>query len=384
MSRKLLLHIGAHKTGTTAIQTACHKNLDRLRAQNWDFAFMPGRPFNWGFAVDYASRDSQPYFRFSAKWGEKLRETLASEHDNVILSAEDLFFLEKPEIEEFCTYLNDLFDEICVIAYLRRQDEMAVSQKAQGAKTIQSALLFGLSPHPLPDLTPGVRNYLNFAQKLSDWQAALPDARLTVREYNRKSLRSGDIVADFSALLGLPLPSDVGDVNTAMGTNAVRFLLSLRAAGLPQRDIEHFRLCGWIDRDGPAHLPTAQEARNFFRSFEADNASLPEIAGDGFGFHDDFSRYPEDYPDTDYESYERLGLIEIIRQLTQVANPDKAVALKTMAQKLEQTHPKIAERLTEMAYEMKPHGPAIKAQYFRMFKDAAEPRNARETHPTKD
>ena len=43
MSRKLVLHIGTHKTGTTAIQGAMAANVPALKAQGYAYPLFPAR-----------------------------------------------------------------------------------------------------------------------------------------------------------------------------------------------------------------------------------------------------------------------------------------------------------------------------------------------------
>jgi len=293
MTKTLYLHIGAHKTGSSAIQIACHNNLDALRAQGWDFAFEPGQPLNWGQCFRYGPQGPDVRFKFDPKWMTQLRNRLSpTDAHTVILSMEDLFFLDGVDIENFCAMIADLFDEVHVVAYLRRQDELANSQKAQSAKTVQSARLFGLEADPLPSLTPAVRRYLSFASKLAQWQQALPDAQIHLRHYHRPALHQGDAAADFFDLLGLNLPWQVGRINESLGAMPIRLLLNIRQVGVKNVRLADLVDNGWPSDDPTPFLPTRSQAAAFLTTFSAENDKLVELFPNFESFHQGFDRYP--------------------------------------------------------------------------------------------
>lgn len=368
MPRKLLLHIGCHKTGTSAIQRACQSNTAFLRRHGWSFAAGPGNVANWGNAFGFARRDDGVSFWIKEDVRAHLEQSLSTPEGNVILSSEDLFFLEEDEIQKLGQMIDPLFDEIEICVYLRRQDELAVSQKSQGAKTVQSALMFGCDEGALPVLTPSVRGYLDFAQKLSLWKQAFPKARLSVREYLRKALKKGDIVSDFFSLIGCNLASDGADINASMGGNEVRLLLALRAQGLRQSEIQRIREYNWIEFTDTPFKPTREEAIAFLQEFDASNRQLPQVIGRAFAFHQDFSKYPETAPDTHYEEYERQNLYKLVVRLMEQCSLDRAMTLRDVALEIQHDRPKAALRLADMAGELHPTGRMIQNMRQRLSK----------------
>ncbi|MGI3171699.1 hypothetical protein ACRARG_21360 [Pseudooceanicola sp. C21-150M6] len=367
MPKKLLLHIGCHKTGTTAIQRACMLNRDALRDKGWSFALGPRNVANWGNIFGFPMTPEGVQFRITPNGYERLGEGLDGLEGNVILSAEDLFFLEEEEIGQLAKWLAPRFDEIEICAYLRRQDELAVSQKAQGAKTVQSALLFGTTPGALPELTPGVRRYLDFAGKLEAWRSAFGGPVLTVHEYNRARLSGGDIVTDFFARLGLEPDNDLQDVNRSLGANQTQLLLSLRAAGLNQVAVARARNAGWIGEDSHGGLrPSRAEAQAFLAEFAGSNRRLPDVLGHDFAFHDDMSKYPETPQDTGYAEYERDNLLALVARLSGIASVERALPLYNIGKSIAEIRPRMALTLMELASELDPARQDVRRDILRL------------------
>lgn len=250
----------------------------------------------------------------------ELTEALRSDATKVILSIEDFFFLPQGQIQKLAGLVRPLFDDIIICVYLRRQDELALSQKAQGAKTIQSALVFGTGPGALPELDIYVRAYLDLAGKLRMWKDAFDGAQIVAREYNRDTLTSGDAAIDFFNLLGLRLKRSPGEVNPSLSGNQIRMLLQLRALGFSQADVHTVRTRDWLPHDSSQWTVTRAEARAFLEAFAETNAALPDVLGAPFAFHDRFDQYPETLPDTGYAQYERENLHTVVQYLGQSAN----------------------------------------------------------------
>ncbi|GKY88062.1 hypothetical protein [Sinisalibacter aestuarii] len=249
-----------------------------------------------------------------------MRAALDSKYENVILSAEDLFFLDEPEIRPFAGIVYDLFDNIVIVAYLRRQDELAASHKAQGAKTIQSAWVFGFEADPLPALNSQVIGYLDFDSKLAAWASAFPNAQLRVHEYRRDRLVNGDIVADFAEILNIDLCHTQDDVNAALGANQIKLIYNLRQRGVGQRFVKRIHRDGVLTADHHKFLPTHNQAREFYAAFKNSNQALEERL-QGFEFHDDFSRYPDVLVNTGFGEYERENLYRILSSISKT-NPE--------------------------------------------------------------
>lgn len=359
MQRKLLLHIGVHKTGTSAIQRACTMNTKRLQKSGWAFANNDANIANWGNIFDFHKTDTDVHFRIPDEKMQWLIAALSSHTSNTILSCEDLFFLGEDEIKNFAKHVEPLFDAVEICVYLRRQDELAISQKSQGAKTIQSALVFGLEPGALPVLTKPVQEYLDFATKIETWKQAFKNATVIAREYNRPQLASGDIVTDFFNNLDIKIKSDGAKINTSLSANEVQLLLSLRAQGLTQADIARIGQEDWINTHTAGANPTQAQAREFLDFFAESNKNLEKVVGHPFQFHDDFSKYPEQPIETDYAKYERENLLQLVAKLADLSSLDTARSISAVARNIKQIRPRMALELVSIARKMHPHAPQI-------------------------
>lgn len=321
MPRTLVLHIGVHKTGTTAIQRACIGDRRALARQGWTVVRPQRGPINWGDGFEWIAPANT--VRLSAPRLAAMQAGLAGAGQNAILSAEDLFFLEDDEIARFAEAVRGGFGRVRILVWLRRQDELAVSQKAQAAKSIKAGEVFGLDAARLPEVTPFLRGYLSFDTRLAAWQRAFPGAEMVVGVYDRAAFAGGSAVGAFADAVGVRIAPGRADENVTLGANAVRLLVGLRAAGAPPRAVKRVIDLGLIAPDATPFLPTRDSARAFLGRFAASNRALG--ARFGVGFSDDFSRYPETLAADDFAAYERDTLLKLLPEFGQSARRDADV-----------------------------------------------------------
>jgi len=290
----LILHIGAHKTGSSALQVALRNNKGKLLSAGWAFCALPRRPLNWGHVFSFSPVPDGVVFGLKEGPYRTLLRVLRGVEGDAILSAEDLYFLDDADIARLATDLGQIFSQIRIVAYVRRQDLMAVSQKAQGAKSIQAALLFGIEDTPLPDLTPCMFDYLDYAGRLSKWKRHFAGADMVIGNYDRSGLTDQDIVADFVALndIGVRLRAKA-DINVAFGGTTARFYHYLRRAGFPQPAIKKIRQSQLVANSTDSFLPTQDEARGFYETFSDSNRALGQMAGKSPFFNDRFDMLPK-------------------------------------------------------------------------------------------
>src|SRR5665213_2989949 len=141
---KVLVHIGAEKTGTTSIQEFCARNRARLADFGILYPTSLGSPNHVALTaysladrkVDDLRRDLGILNPADVRaFRERLRHDLAKEihaHPGVhtlLLSNEHLQsrLLRIPEVNRLQEFLKQYTDDIKLIVYLRRQDSVAVS-----------------------------------------------------------------------------------------------------------------------------------------------------------------------------------------------------------------------------------------------------------------
>lgn len=208
--KSVLLHIGANKTGSSAIQAFLRLNAEALARHGLHVApadLMPGSTISGQHLPFFEHlREDMPFGRkiVAERIPLLLRQIPAGE--TLVISAENLSNLNGT---------HELFTDVArerllhVLLYIRRQDELLLSSWQQwGAKTTGDfwAWLTGAT---------GFRG--DWRATLERWEALVPRQRITVRIYDRGALH-GDIICDFLEHLGLQehrsafqMPQDVAN-----------------------------------------------------------------------------------------------------------------------------------------------------------------------------
>ncbi|MFO7534656.1 MAG: hypothetical protein R6X19_03065 [Kiritimatiellia bacterium] len=189
--RRLYIHIGHPKTGTTSIQTFLLENRDALRAEG---ILVPragvlegahhGLSRNW-----YAIRSRED--RSEIEIQSLRREAEAAPCPVVVLSSE-AFIQEQPA--RFASLFSPSC-EVFIIYYIRRQDLVAESDYAQ---RVRSYIKMEVQPARaiLPVLVP---HYLRI---LARYGARFDRAHLLVRPFEKTAFHGGSLLSDFLTLIG--------------------------------------------------------------------------------------------------------------------------------------------------------------------------------------
>lgn len=212
--RRLILHIGTEKTGTSSIQLFLSRNRRQLLEQGFGvplcLADAAGN-HSWLPLLAYADtrqddlteqwlahrldRDGQ----IAAKRQALRQEVLNSSAQTWILSSEHLQsrLTRGEEILRLRKLLEELFDTITLLLYLRQPLATAVSLWSTAVKC----------GHPFRDLpapfSPYLHNLCNHRATIQRWRAGFPGHDLQVRLFQRGDLLEGDVVADFCAVAGI-------------------------------------------------------------------------------------------------------------------------------------------------------------------------------------
>ena len=297
MTRTLFLHIGSHKTGTTALQRGLHHNRALLQTCGVTYVAASSAAHLHPY-LGTALHDEFVPGGFHLLDADGLATRMAqAETDTVLASSENFsFFFTRSAIDDLAQTLRPQFDCIRIVCYIRRQDRHAVSHHQEGAKPHRAVegLLWGHAPTALPTPSDTHDLYLDYDRRLGLWADVFGDDALIIRPYDRKTLKKGDIFADFLSVVGL---SDaglqaVGDHNTSLGaaqTKAGHLMNSLTIKGKTADAI--------LDRIPPEGrlLPSAAEAVAFQARYDASNTRLNQrfhVTTAPNLFDADFSDYP--------------------------------------------------------------------------------------------
>ncbi|MDO6460987.1 hypothetical protein Q4485_09790 [Granulosicoccaceae sp. 1_MG-2023] len=313
---KVVLHIGAEKTGTTALQAFLADNRQQLPAEGYAYLQSAGLPYNRKLATYCFNEDrSDDHHEVLGivdagkrqAWAAKFREELDAEIralpetvHTVIVSSEHfhsrLFHVE--EIARLKALLSPYFESFSVVCYLRRQDQMATS-------LYSTALKCG---HSFPSILPGVSaedHYYNAEVLLDKWSEVFGEEAIHPRVFDRAELVEGDLLKDFLATAGIELRLDnkilPGRQNESLEPVAQQFLHAINPH-VPMMLDGHFnplreKLTRHLEANysGKPQLPLKQDAMAFCGKFSESNQ---RVARKWFGrenlFSQDFSAYPEE------------------------------------------------------------------------------------------
>jgi hypothetical protein len=198
MSKKVIVHIGANKTGSSAIQKFLSLNCEALRKQG---LVIPSQDFTLSsqvsgfhvFAFEELFRNPRGRQQLEAAMNVIADSQVGAKA--ILLSAENL--AANPAGPALFTGLVEKFD-VQIILYVRRQDEYILSSWQQWYSKVSDDFWAWAI---------GVAGTLgDWRAYLQRWEAVVPRAQITVRVFERARLDGGDAVLDFYNRLGLDAP----------------------------------------------------------------------------------------------------------------------------------------------------------------------------------
>jgi len=206
MKKKLYLHIGQYKTGSTSLQ--------EFLAANRDVLLKSGYLYPKSFVRDSAHYILDDLLRLEylsksskADLSELLSELSSSNHDALIISCEALSgnvldFNVEQTIYIWNRIVGIFSDyEVIPIVYIRRQDDAIESRIIESIK--------GRVHNTLIDVDVFLKNdsVLNYNYFLSQLSEVFGKTSIRLRIYNRNILIGADIAKDFIDLCGIGSPS---------------------------------------------------------------------------------------------------------------------------------------------------------------------------------
>lgn len=315
---RLVLHIGSHKTGTTALQSALKRSGEALAPQN---AAVANARFGERLLVQTTGTEDS----FRATLREKMADKLfRPQADTTIISEELLFWLDdEASIATLSQIIRDRFDDVSIVAYLRRQDQIVLSHRKQVALGRAAQLFYGADFLRLPKLQPHLMRYLDYHAKLVGlWAAHFGPEAMIVVPYERERLVDQDIVADFSHRIGFQLGPQKADKNLPLSGAQLVSGFALAGLGLSIEQMKSVLAAVDQAMAGDQHrlLPTRAEAQEFMAAFAGSNARLAEtfrIDGKPLEFSASFDSYPETHQ-PEWTSEEVRTLIRCLVSLPQI------------------------------------------------------------------
>jgi len=206
--RRLILHIGTEKTGSTSIQTFLRVNHRRLNANGIGVPTCLGDTLH--FRLQLMANDADvnddftrnlrlhldPAFRQQtlAEWRDTFyKEVISSSARTWIISCETLHsrLLRDSELERLRQILYPLFNTITILVYLRDPLSLAISRLTEAAKSSCPVSL------PVPPSSPLDFDICNHRQTVARWQSLMGPDSFQIRLFDPDTLVGGDVMLDF-------------------------------------------------------------------------------------------------------------------------------------------------------------------------------------------
>ena len=297
--KRLVIHAGMAKTGSSSIQESLWRARDALAGEG---VYYPDwQPFNHSYelsALFRANHKSGFLYRQlapidDAQWSQELlrlrQRWHAFLHDGgqgtYLISAESLEHFPAAELQGLVDFAAAGFDRVQVIIYVRHPRSAISSRFEQAVKQLREPA----DPQALLALA---KKQAQFGL-LRRWQKVRGVDDILVRPFDRGQFRDGQLVSDFLDALdmaGIVEAVPAQTANTSLGRNAVAFLLGRNARfpvytadgpnpqrGLSSRQELFFRLIRAVE-DDPLALDirfTDEEARRINREIAFVNGFLP-------------------------------------------------------------------------------------------------------------
>jgi hypothetical protein len=205
-TQTLTIHIGANKTGSSAIQHFLKRNRNWLRKRGIVVpdSVMSDRREVAGHHVWYFARSGAEPNQRAAELAASMKTLFATRDvQQVVISAENLSNHDTQAFRWFRDVARQTETE--VVVYLRRQDDFLLSSWQQWYAKVR--------PDFWAWLTSCVGVMGDWRTVLERWESIVGREQIRVRLYERDRLVDGDAVADFAQFLRLDeaIPDDPRD-----------------------------------------------------------------------------------------------------------------------------------------------------------------------------
>ncbi len=205
--KSLFIHIGLHRTATTALQYFFSRNDNTLKKYGILYP-KTGRDEGIGAHHNFAAcfRHSHPFFKPEKKFEQYIKEIIAenSAFETVLISSE--MFSEIPFNNDFdrLRILKDIAESVKIIIYLRRQDEYLSSLYSEDIKA-GFKKESRLSPLEYFELRKQQINYKVICEK---WVNIFGVDNVIIRPFEKEQFKFGTIYSDFLNILDLKLTNE--------------------------------------------------------------------------------------------------------------------------------------------------------------------------------
>lgn len=318
--KKIYLHIGTHKTGSTAIQMFMARNRRALRESGIHY-LENGCPDLKAVAYGHHLLPWSVQNRKNvamAIWKPVLNEINQSPSDQIVISSEEFDRLTDEQIEILGTKLPV---KPLIVVYLRRQEDLIESLYATEVVYSGRQTHFSEFMHDC-----GIR--LDYDEMLSAWERISVPNSLVVKRYDRRLFINNNVVADFLSILPVSSALRVNALEVEANKSlpraavlAVKHLWKLDlGAAQTYRAIEALEKV-YRNRRTKLDIISPSQRLEVIERYGASNRRVKERYFDSF----DGPLFEETTPETQEDWFNRNGkdrseLRQLIRDLTSYIN----------------------------------------------------------------
>lgn len=294
--KTLYVHIGAPKTGTTAIRMFCWENREVLKKYGYCYPDLREvSPKGYFGRNGYFLIDGLNDAEIS---GEKYRQgmdiviKLFEEYDNVVLSDEHIFRSTYQKRKILWQQLKEDGEKhgftVKIIVYLRRQDEFIKSFRNQRVKlnVVSAGVKEGIKTwDEFLDTMPASLQ-LDYYEKLEGMAAVLGKENIIVRRFERGRFWGDSIYADFMHILGLEVTDEYEiaqeERNPQLPGNTQEIIRILNdTAGVDEKDLQFMRsILFTVGETSKAEYPCSmfskEECEEFLAEYKESNRRVAE------------------------------------------------------------------------------------------------------------
>jgi hypothetical protein len=231
----LYLHIGCEKTGSSSIQRFLSMNRERLAQAGILFPSCLGKENQTALTAAaqsefgpmrrkiYKIRSQEEVEDFRRKVKIDLaREIAAGSYRAGLMSGEHCSsrLLADEEVIWLRNFLQEFFDPVRIVIYIRRQDDFLLSTYSANIRS------GGVRTLEIPDDEIVQRRY-DYWDLLSRWARVFGRENVICRKFEVGALKNGDIVDDFSEIVSLENASDYARprrLNQSLDAASLEFL----------------------------------------------------------------------------------------------------------------------------------------------------------------
>lgn len=251
---RVVVHIGVHKTGTSALQYFLSTNRLLLRSRGIFYEPEPGQTNNTTLAIGMRKGNAAHHEWARIRFQTLLSAATAHGCDSLLMSSEE-FTGERLDMDVMQALLTG--HQVTVIAYMRSADELVTSAYNQSVREYSIRRTTPANADPFAyDAT--------YSLPLEPWMKYLDPGSLILAPYDTPQLTGHTIFCDFLEMLG------VNDKNHFDYTVPLHEANSSMSMPL----IEHLRLFNRVPLSEATHLAIVAQ----LREIELNNKELCELA----------------------------------------------------------------------------------------------------------